>query len=481
MKENIIGRKEEQNILERVYHSKCAEFVAVCGRRRVGKTFLIREFYEEELVFSVSGLAQGNRNAQIKNFYQTLQRYDPSINSAPHDWLDVFHLLITYLSSLSVDRKVILLDEMPWMDTPRSGFIAALEHFWNGWASARKDIVLIVCGSATSWMMDKLINNKGGLYNRLTKRIFLEPFTLHETELLLESNGFHLSRYEIAECYMIMGGIPFYLNLLRSDKSLAQNIDLLFFNTRGELHDEFSNLYAALFKNSNDYVAVVSALSKKSGGMTRDEIQKMTGLSSGGGLTEILKNLDACGFIRKYNQYSDNLKDNLYQLTDFFTLFHFKFIKDHSMRDLHFWSSIQRTAVFYSWAGHTFELLVLAHISQIKQVLGISGVLTNTFAWRMNQTEESFGAQIDLVIDRQDQTINLCEIKYAEDEYLINADYEKTLRRKVDVFQRHAASPRKSLQLTMITTFGVAKGKYNGVYQNEIVLDDLFQMPAGTK
>ena len=474
MKENIIGRKEEQRILGQLYHSKQSEFVAVYGRRRVGKTFLIREYFEKELVFSVSGLAEGNKKEQLKNFYQTLCRYDNSVQETPEDWLDAFNLLIHYLSALPDNRKVILLDEMPWMDTPRSGFITALEHFWNGWASARKDIVLIVCGSATSWMKDKLINNKGGLHNRLTRHIFLAPFTLCETEQMLEANGFNLSRYEIAEYYMIMGGIPFYFSLLEPSKSLAQNIDRLFFHPFGELRNEFLNLYAALFRNSEDYVKVVSALSEKTIGLTRSEIQEKAVLTSGGGLTEILDDLEVCGFIRKTLRYNGKRKDKVYQLIDFFTLFHFRFMKGAAMRDTQYWSTIQRTSAFYTWAGYMFELLVTSHVEQIKNKLGISGVLTDIYSWHVTATEETPGAQVDLVLERQDQTVSLCEVKFSEDEYRIDNECDKALRRKISVFRQSGISKRKSIQLTMITTFGLAPGKYNGSVQNEIVLDDLF-------
>lgn len=474
MKENIVGRKEEQRILEDLYLSKQSEFVAVYGRRRVGKTFLVREFFEKELVFSVSGLAEGNKKEQLKNFYQTLCRHDCCPSTIPEDWLDAFNILIDYLNSLPEGKKVVLLDEMPWMDTPRSGFVTALEHFWNGWASARRDILLIVCGSATSWIKDKLINNKGGLHNRLTKYIFLAPFTLAETEQMLEANGFNLSRYEIAEYYMIMGGIPFYLNLLEPSKSLAQNIDKLFFHPFGELRNEFSNLYAALFKNSGDYIKVVSALSTKSIGLTRTEIQEKSSLTTGGGLTGILDDLEVCGFIRKCTRYNGRRKDNVYQLVDFFTLFHYRFLKGASIRDNRYWSSIQRTATFYTWAGYMFELLVVSHVNQIKSKLGISGVLTDIYSWRTMPTEENAGAQIDLVLERQDQTVNLCEIKFSEDEFLIDAEYDKVLRKKVSAFRHSGVPRRKSIQLTLITTYGLAPGKYNGSVQSEIVLDDLF-------
>ena len=341
MRDCIIGRKTEKKELDKIFNSSKAEFLAVCGRRRVGKTFLIKEYFEKELVFSVSGLAKANTPKQIKNFYSTLKLYDASLNEKPNDWLDAFNLLIKYLTSLPQERKVILLDELPWMDTQKSGFISALEHFWNGWASSRRDIVLIVCGSATSWMMDNLINNHGGLHNRLTRQMFLEPFTLNETEQMLESLGFNLSRYEIAEYYMILGGIPYYMTLLNPEESVAQNIDRLIFKRNGELTNEFDNLYAALFKNSENYIKVASVLNSKRSGLTRNEIKEETKLPSGGTLTKILKNMESCGFIRKYKCLSLGKTQTVYQLVDFFSLFYFRFMQHETGNKANYWSAIQ--------------------------------------------------------------------------------------------------------------------------------------------
>ena len=468
MKESIIGRASEKEELQRIFESGKAEFVAIYGRRRVGKTFLIKEYFENDIVFSVAGLAKGNTRLQIKNFYKTIQRYDPSLKESPKDWLDVFDILIRYIESLENRRKVVLLDELPWMDTPKSGFIPALEHFWNGWASSRKDIVLVVCGSATSWMMDKLIDDHGGLHNRLTKRMFLKPFTLAESESMLSSMGMDLSRYEVAICYMILGGIPYYLSLLDSRKSLTQNIDSLLFSEDGDLHNEFENLYSALFKNSEDYIKVVTALSDVRGGSSRSEIVEKTGITTGGTLTKILKNLNSCGFVRKYRDMG-NGKEDIYQLVDFYTLFYFRFLcEKHSFED-GYWMSIQGTSKFYSWAGLSFEILALQHVRQIKQTLGISGVMTSEYSWRHPN------AQIDLVIDRKDMTINLCEMKFTEDDYHITEDEDTKLRRRVSSFKEDLDKESKSVRVTFVTTYGLANSKYNNRVNDVIVLGDLFK------
>lgn len=471
MKEKIIGRKEEQQQLNRIYNSNKSEFVAVCGRRRVGKTFLIREYFEDEIVFQTSGLANDSMKQQIKSFYSDLMEQGlPAQERDPHDWIDIFMLLRTLIKQSSQTRKVILLDELPWMDTPRSMFISALEHFWNSWASARHDIVLIVCGSATSWMMDKLINNHGGLYNRLTFRIFLEPFTLKECEDFIKSKGLILSRYEIAECHMIMGGIPFYLELLDSRLSLSQNIDQLFFRPNGLLAREFPNLYNALFKNSELYIKVVEALSTKRLGLTRNEIINSIKLQSGNGLTTILRNLENCGFIRQYKQFNlSNNNKTIYQLVDFFTLFHFYYLVKQKTSK---WSDLQGKAEFYTWAGLTFEILAMQHIKQIKNKLGIIGINTREYAWRC--TDSQRGSQIDLIIERSDNTINICEIKYSINPFTIDKEYELNLRNKISTFIEHTHM-KKSIQLTFISTHGLKNNAHSSIVNNQITLDDLFQ------
>ena len=473
---NIIGRDYEKQVLNNIQNSRKSEFVAVCGRRRVGKTFLIKEFFEDKMLFQTAGLANEGIKRQIKSFYEDLLDYGlPKQPELPRDWIDIFMLLRKLIKQSSSERKIILLDELPWMDTPRSGFVAALEHFWNSWASGRHDIVLIVCGSATSWMMDKLFNNHGGLHNRLTQRIFLEPFTLHESEQFLKWKGFTLSRYDIATGYMVMGGIPYYLDMLDSRMSLAQNIDNLLFRRNGALYNEFSNLYAALFRNSTDYITVVEAISQRKTGLSRSEIIEQTKLKSGKGLTVILQNLESCGFIRKYQHFMGTRKEStIYQLIDFFTLFHFHFLSKRKVTD---WMSLQGKPEFYVWAGLTFELLAWQHLPQIKQKLGISGIKSEEYAWRYS--DKQMGAQIDLIINRADQTINICEIKFSGIPFAITAEYEMNLRRKLTRFQE-ITKMRKSLQLTFITSFGLEYNSHSSIVNNEVTLDDLFLRIAGT-
>lgn len=474
MKEHILGRETEKEILSRIYVSGRSEFVAVYGRRRVGKTFLIREYFEEEIVFQCSGMANVGTQEQLRSFYYTLRRYGSRVDRVPKDWLEAFEDLITYLESIPTMRKVVFIDELPWMDTVGSQFVSALEHFWNGWASGRRDIVLIVCGSATSWMMDNLIHNHGGLYGRLTHRLLLNPFTLRETERLLASRGVSMSRYEIAEAYMIMGGIPYYLTMIDPRLSLAQNIDRLMFNPNGELYNEFEVLYRSLFKNSESYIKVVESLNNRGYGMTRSEIAESSGIKSGKTLTTILDNLESCGFIRRYDNYGCKDRKSLYQLIDFFTLFYFRFMRQSSFHNLQYWTSIQRTPKFYAWAGISFEILSISHIIEIKKKLGISGVATSVYTWRGKEEGGDRAVQIDLVIDRADNTIDICEMKFSEHEYSITKDYEGDLRRKIATFIERVKT-RKSVQLVLVSSYGVKPNQYSGIVQSEVTLEDLFE------
>ena len=469
----IIGRKEEQQILRSAAQSENSEFVAVYGRRRVGKTFLIRETFGYKFTFQHTGLAKGNTREQLFSFAISLRDAGYDDCPIPKSWLEAFSLLATYLKNSTDEKKIIFLDELPWMDTPRSNFISAFEHFWNGWASARKDIVLIICGSATSWIINKVINDHGGLHNRVTKQIALQPFTLKECEMFAQSKGLEMSRYQLAECYMVLGGIPYYWSLLEKGMSLSQNIDKIIFAKNGKLSNEFNQLYASLFKSPEQYIDVVTALGKKKAGMTREEIIAATDKYSNGALSKVLDELEYCGFIRKYNGFDKKSKQAIYQLIDNYTLFYFKFIQQNENNDEHFWSASIDSAMHRAWSGLAFERLCMAHTQQIKAALGIAGVLSNVYSWRKEADETSDGAQIDLLIDRKDQVVNLCEMKYSLSEYVIDAEYEQKLRNKKSVFIG-TTNTKKAVHLTMVTTFGIKANAYSGIVQNEVTLDDLF-------
>ncbi len=462
----IVGRKEEIKELQRIYDSASSEFVVVYGRRRVGKTFLIREFFQDSFVYYATGVARGSRKEQLAHFHNRLIRYgSPDEQAMPDNWFEAFERLEALVGKSKKKRKVIFLDELPWMDTQKSEFLKALELFWNEWASARNDIVLVVCGSAASWMVNKVINNHCGLHNRLTCKMKLLPFTLSEAKDYLGSQKFKWDNMSVAECYMILGGIPYYLHLLDKSRSLAQNVDRLFFAESALLADEFDNLYNSLFSKSEDYVRIVETLSKKKSGYTRDEIAKGSKLSNGGGLTRKLVALEQCGFIRKYKTIGE--VPYLYQLSDSFTLFYFQFLKNGAYSDRETWMHLLTTSTCTTWRGLAFERLCFAHLQQIKQKLGISGILTKTCSYYSGH------AQVDMVIDRADRAVTVCEMKFSERPYLITkAEWDK-IETRLNEVQNYFK--RKTLFFAMVTSNGLVKNKYSINYvRQEITLDDLF-------
>ena len=463
-----VGREKEVALFDKLLHSDKSEFIVVSGRRRVGKTFLVNSLYSKQYSFYYTGGHNLTNDEQLAMFAQRLSLYSKAKYKIEiQDWFEAFDYLQKYLESLPrKQRKIIFFDEMPWIDTRNSKFVKALEYFWNSWAGVRTDIFLIASGSATSWINDKLIENQGGLHNRITCRIFLEQFTLKETEEYLERRGFVWDRYTILQTYMITGGVPFYLNLLDPKLSLAQNVDELCFSKSGILRVEFNELYSALFTNADKYVAVVRALSERHYGMTRQEISAATKIQ-GSTLTRIVGNLEKCGFIIGYNNTGKATKDVIYRLSDFYTLFYFRFIETNSFKDKNFWSHSLQTPQINAWQGFTFELICLTHLEQVKKALGISGILTKSTSWRNKDS------QIDLVIDRADRIINLCEIKFSLEKYKITKEYADHLRDRMTAF-RDAIKTKKSLINTFITTYGVFQDKYSSICQSEITMDVLF-------
>ena len=469
---DIIGRKTEINRLTEYLKSEKAELLAVYGRRRVGKTFLIKRFFNEKFVFYLSGAENANKKQQLFNFTAALNKYSGKDNPVVNDWQKAFVQLEKYLRGIrSKGRKVIFIDEAPWLDNAKSGFLSAFEYFWNTFASSQKDIFLVICGSATSWILNHIIRNRGGLHNRVTCQMLLEPFTLNETEQFLKSKKIALSRMQIAECYMILGGIPYYLEQLEKPCSLSQNIDNLFFKKNAPLRDEYAKLYASLFKSPKKYIQVIEVLAKKRKGLTRDEIVRYSTISNGGGLTAILEELELCGFISINNNFSTKKNLQLYQLTDFYSMFYLSFIKDKRGTNSDYWSSLIDTGIHKAWTGYSFEVLCRTHIAQIKRALNIGGVVSYTSGWRSKETAN--GVQIDLLIDRNDRIINLCEIKFSNKSFVITKSYDENLRAKRSVFIDETGT-RKSVHITMITTYGVKHNEYRNNIQSEVQLDGLF-------
>lgn len=470
----IIGRKREKDDLMQCLRSKRPEFVVVYGRRRVGKTYLIREFFNNRFSFYATGLTDEKMKGQLRGFNASLEEYGLEGDGLPKDWFDAFSRLRKLLESDEVyrepinNRRVVFLDELPWMDTPRSDFKSALDHFWNSWASSQEDLVLIVCGSATSWIISNLLTNKKGFHNRTTRRIHLAPFTLAECEELFEFNDMVMTRSQMIESYMIFGGVPYYMNLMDQRLSLAQNVNELCFKAYGTLHDEYYSLFRSLFDKPEKHMAILEALARNKDGMTRTALSKEKNIGGGSVLTKNLRELEECGFVRKFSTMSTSKGESLYQIIDPFSLFAIEYLNDKRFDS---WNEYINSPGYNSWRGNSFEIVCLNHIDQIKSALGISGIETREFAWRSRSGK---GAQIDLIISRKDGIINLCEMKYTNEPYALDAEEYEKIRNRLTQFQNEAET-KDAIHVTMVCGTGYKQNKYSGIVQNVITGDELFE------
>ncbi len=471
----IIGRNREKDNILKCIQSSRPEFVVVYGRRRVGKTYLIREYFNRQFSFYTTGLSDEKTKGQLRAFNESLNLYGGDYKTQPNDWFDAFARLRELLEREKVyrepinNKRIIFLDELPWMDTVKSDFKSAFDFFWNSWASAQEDVVLIVCGSATSWIISNLLTGKKGFHNRVTRRIHLLPFSLEECEKLYELNDIVMTRSQMIESYMVFGGIPYYLNLLDSRLSLTQNINEMCFKEYGDLHDEYNNLFYSLYDKPEKHMAILEMLSKNREGLTRTELSKNEKIGGGSVLTKNLRELEECGFIRKFNNFTRLEKDSLYQLIDPFTLFSLQFIKNKQFDS---WNEYINTPGYNSWRGNSFEIVCINHINQIKSALGISGIETNEFSWRSVKSDAK--VQIDLIIDRKDGVINICEMKYTNDEYVLDKEEFLKLQKRLEVFQKESGT-KKAIHITLISANGFSMSKYLNTVQNEISGDDLFR------
>jgi AAA+ ATPase superfamily predicted ATPase len=474
----LIGRGQETAKLDSILTSGSPEFLAVYGRRRVGKTFLIRQHLKDHIVFDFTGTRDASKEDQLKNFFaEYLKRTHGKIERQPPlTWQEAFRYLIPYLKALPKrkGKYVVFFDEMPWLDTPKSNFISALEYFWNQHISNMESILLIACGSASSWIKKKLINARGGLYNRITQRIKLLPFNLQETALFISTLGAKLTLYQIVEIYMAMGGIPFYLKEITRGKSATQLIDDICFSPKGLLNEEYSQLYHSLFKNADQHIKIIEVLAAKPQGMTRADVALKTRLSEAS-LSRTLEELLECDFISFYEPLINKKKTAIYKLTDLYSLFYLKFIKANKKGGKGTWEQLSNKSTFTAWGGYAFENICMLHINQIKKALGISGVYSNTSSWLFKGNDALPGCQIDMIIDRADQTINLCEAKFTKENFAITKNYAAQLRMKKSIF-RQATQTKKATFNTLLSTYPAIKNQYYlGEIDNEITMDKLFE------
>lgn len=476
----MIGRDKERKELEKLYNSNKAEMVAIYGRRRVGKTFLVDEVFNDRINFRHAGLSpveedsNGLLKAQLKHFYNSLKLHGFNGKQTPESWLDAFYMLEQLLQEKDDgSRQVVFLDELPWLDTPRSGFIRAFEGFWNTWACHRRNIMVIICGSANSWMMDELINNHGGLYGRVTYEIKLSPFTLAECELFYESRNIPFSRYDIVQSYMILGGIPYYMGYINEELSFAQNVDYIFFREGAKLKHEYDRLFDSVFKRPEAIKTIVELLYTKNMGYTRAEIANKLSISDGGHLTKDLNALIASDFVAKYVPFGYSKREPRYKLVDPFCLFYLHFVKNQDKSNKLFWQQNTTLPAVVIWRGFAFENVCFNHIEQIKTALGINGIISSESAWTKKADDEE-GAQIDMLIIRKDNAVNMCEIKFYSDDFTVNKDYYRTVQRRIEMLSKKL-SPKSSIYSTLITTYGLVKNEYSGAFVRTITLDDLFK------
>ena len=468
----LIGRERERRIFRRCELSEKSEFIAVYGRRRVGKTFLIVEHFGNKFSFSLTGISGGSKKDQLREFRRSLMKHYQGETAELNDWHEAFALLEARISQdNTLGKKVLFIDELPWLDTHKSELLPAIEHFWNAFASRRSDILLIVCGSAASWMINNLVENYGGLHNRVTEKVIVEPFRLCDCEVFYREKGIVFNRRQIAEAYMILGGIPYYMEAMDKMLGLAQNIDLLLFAKNAKLENEFSRLYHSLFRHADNHIRVVEALAKNNVGLTRQELSQKCKITDGGGLTKVLGELESCGLISRSSDILKRRNGEYFKLADFFSLFYFKYLKGRKITDPHYWTNYLSNPAHSTWCGYAYERLCIAHIGQIKQRLGISGVIASVHTYRSSQNKG--GVQIDILIDRRDDVINLCECKFTNKAYVLTDEDSQDLKRKKEVFLRESGT-KKSLHMTMITADELTHNAYRNEIQAEIVLDDLF-------
>lgn len=465
-------------MLASILESGEPEFLAVYGRRRVGKTFLIREFFRGAIRFELTGIHNASRALQLRNFSDQLaQAMDLAIRpELPADWYAAFQQLTTFLATLDRHgRHVVFFDEVPWLATRRSGFLEALGHFWNSWASRQSQLVLVICGSAASWMIEKVVHHRGGLYNRITRRMRLEPFSLTEVRAFLKSRRVRWETRQIVELFMAIGGIPHYLKEVVADRSAAQNIDSICFSPQGLLAEEFPHLYAALFERPERHLELIRALASHAGGLTRTELLAAADLPTGGRSTATLDELVESGFVERVDPWDKTVRDAFYRLADEFSLFYLRWMESKRRRGAGTWLKVRGTPAWRAWSGYAFENICRRHLLKLKDALGIAGVETTHGCWLHRPSGPGdAGAQIDLLIDRRDDVINICEMKYTDGEFVINKPYAAELRRKLDVF-RYATRTRKALFLTLVTSCGVKKNSYfTELVNSQVTMDELF-------
>ena len=477
---NLVGREKEVKELLDLYNTNNSDLVAIYGRRRVGKTYLINQTFDNNFDFKHAGISpneiDNSKNIlkqQLSQFYNSLKLYGMKEHTIPKDWFEAFYMLSKLLKDKYADRKqVVFIDELPWMDTPKSNFIKAFEGFWNSFANGR-NIMVIICGSANSWIVNELINNHGGLYGRVTKEIKLSPLSLKECELFFNKKNINFSRYDIVQAYMAVGGIPYYLNYFEPRLGIYENIDKIFFSKSAPLRVEYDRLFASVFSNSNLAKKIVELLSTKNIGYTREEIVKKLSIDNNKTTGDTLNALLSSDFVIKFRPLTENRKTLYYKLIDPFCIFYMKFIKDSTSLDIDLFSNESLSQKVVTYRGIAFENVCFNHIEQIKNALKISAIRTSQSTFIYKGDKDTQGAQIDLIIERSDNIINLCEIKFYSNEYTNTKEKHLSLMNKKDALSKFILK-KQIIKNVLITTYGIKQNEYQWDYDKIIILDELF-------
>lgn len=451
--------------------------ISVIGRRRVGKTFLIHSVYKEEIAFEISGLQYATKKDQLRNFQQRMRVAFPGLarQPLPEDWLDAFFQLTEALDATDdgKTKRVVFFDEVPWLATHKGKFLMGLTYFWNSWA-VRRNVVVVICGSAASWMIKKILRDKGGLHNRVTKRIRLRPFNLSDTAAYLKGRHINMNQRQLLLLYMAMGGIPHYLKEVEVGESAAQAIDRIAFSEDGLLKDEFNALYPALFDQSESHVKVIRALGKTQQGYDRQQLISAAGIADGGYLSRVLEELSESGFITAHPTYGKKKKGLRFRLTDQYSSFYLRFIEPNTYGGAGSFMALSQSQSFKSWCGYAFETVVLEHIPQLKDALKIGGVFTQASTFYQGGDKTSEGAQIDLVLDRNDGVINLVEAKFYSEPFIVDKPTAEGLLKKQRVFSA-ATKSRKQLSWAVVAAEGAVASRHSlGLVDHLFSADVLF-------
>lgn len=485
--EKIIGRVREQALLKDLFRSKKSEFIAIYGRRRVGKTYLIKNFATSFpcVFFHVTGLQDGSSGEQLNEFAKQVgATFYKSPSIIPREsWMDAFEDITQAIDKVPKDKTVVLFfDEFPWMATPRSRLLTALELYWNRYWVFDKRIKLIICGSATSWIIEKIINNKGGLHNRVTRTIRLQPFSLYETEDFLKEHQIYLERKQILNLYTVLGGIPLYWSFIRKGLSANQCIDELCFQNNGPLVKEFERLFQALFEDPKPYTDLIRFIAKHHYGLGQAELIAKAKIPDGGTTVHRLHQLEEAGFITSLVPYGHKDKGIYYLIDDEYSLFYLRWIEPNlktiAKKEINegFWLSLSTQSSWKSWAGYAFESTCYKHINQIRRALHIDpGAYVGTWRYSPRTKDGQEGAQIDLLFDRPDGVISICEIKCSDHQFAIDKLYFQELVRKMEIFRKQTRT-KKQLFLSMITIYGLKQTLYSEeLVASQVVLEDLFK------